>query len=80
MELPAVRVARSHLDNYTGRSVRLVGKVVSNDGGNAVLEDAEGQSVTPIPPHPLPFRESLPRHDNHDRQRWLSPLNFRTSP
>ena len=32
MELPAVRVATSHLENYTGRSVRLVGKVISNDG------------------------------------------------
>merc|ERR1711934_79030 len=45
MELPAVRVATSHLENYTGRSVRLVGKVISNDGATAVLEDAEGQKV-----------------------------------
>ena len=50
MDLPAVRVAKSHLENYTGRSVRLVGKVISNDGAAAVLEDAEGAQVGPTSP------------------------------
>merc|ERR1712167_360207 len=40
-----VRVAKSNLASYEGRRVRLVGKVVSNDGAGAVLEDAEGQQV-----------------------------------
>merc|ERR1711934_522409 len=42
---PAVRVARSHLENYSGRTVRLVGTVVNNDGATAILQDAEGQKV-----------------------------------
>merc|ERR1711934_651335 len=41
----AVRVAKQYLENYTGRNVRLVGKVISNDGANAVLEDAMGEQV-----------------------------------
>ena len=45
----ATRVARQHLENYTGRNVRLVGKVVSNDGATAVLEDCEGQQARATP-------------------------------
>merc|ERR1712224_629819 len=46
--MSAVRVARSHLENYAGRPVRLVGKVLSNDGATAVLEDAEGARVNVV--------------------------------
>ena len=56
-----MRVAKSHLENYTGRSVRLVGKVISNDGAAAVLEDAEGAQVDPTSP--------ARRTDAHRRRR-----------